>query len=195
MDDAERDRRGPASFSARNARPQPVSRRIEIPRWERPNDPGGWAVNFALLVVLCIVLMGIAAAGLRQWRASSPITPSIVEGGASLPKMLPSPERAAARSLAETTEALEREAREKAQREAEERREAAYRARVADEDAARRAIALEARRQREWLAFYKKPDICEETLPEIDSVSCANDFIRQRRAFEDQFTARMRSGG
>jgi len=191
MDDADRDRRDPASFSARQARPQPVSRRIAIPRWEVPSDPTGWLLNFVLLVVLCVVLMGIAAAGLRQWRASGPVTPSIVVAGTPLPKVLPSPERAEARSLAETTEALEREAREKAQQEAEERRQAAYRARVADEEATRRAITLEARREREWRAFYKKPDICDQ---ETDSVNCANDFIRQRRAFDEQFAARARAG-
>jgi len=191
MDDAERDRRGPASFSSRQPRPQPVSRRITIPRWEVPSDPSGWLVNFILLVVLCVVLMGVAAAGLRQWRPNGPLTPSIIVAGAPLPKVLPSPERAAARSLAETTEALEREAREKAQREAEERREAAYKARLAEEEAARRAIALEARREREWNAYYKKPEICDQ---DTDSVNCANDFIRQRRAFDDQFAARNRGG-
>ncbi|HUP08193.1 MAG TPA: hypothetical protein VMU47_13620 [Caldimonas sp.] len=191
MDDAERDRRGPASFSARQSRPQPVSRRIAIPRWEVPSDPTGWLVNFILLVVLCTVLMGLAAAALRQWRSTAPSTPSVIVAGAPLPKVLPSPERAAARSLVETTEALEREAREKAQREAEERREAAYQARLAEEDAARRTLALEARREREWAAYYKRPDFCEQ---ETDSVNCANDFIRQRRAFEEQFAARNRGG-
>jgi hypothetical protein len=195
MDDIERDRRGAGAFSARTAKPQPVSRRIAIPRWEVPSDPSGWAINFVLLVALCVVLMGVAAAGLRQWRPSGPVTPSIVEGGAPLPAVLPTPERAAARSLAETTQALEREAREKAQRESDERREAAYRTRLAEEDATRRALALEARRQREWQAYYKKPEICDDTLPEVDSVSCANDYIRQRRTFEEQFSPKGRPGG
>jgi hypothetical protein len=194
MDDAERDRRDPASFAARQ-RAKPVSRRIEIPRWERAGDPGGWFINFVALVCLCVVLMGIAAAGLRQWRLSGPLTPSIVEGGAPLPKVLPSPERFEARSLAETTEAIERDARDKAKRESDERREAATRTRLAEEEAARRAIAVEARRERDWLAFYKKPETCDESLGEIDSVSCANDYIRQRRAFDEQFAARNRKGG
>jgi len=191
MGDAERDRRSPASFSPPQARSQPVSRRIAIPRWEVPIDPSGWLLNFILLVVLCVVLMGIAAAGLRQWRANGPETPSIVVAGTPLPKALPSPERAAARSLADTTESLEREAREKAQREAEERHEAAYKARIAEEEAARRAFALEARRERDWAAYYRKPEICDQ---ETDSVNCANDFIRQRRAFDEQFAARNRGG-
>jgi len=177
--------------SARKPRPQPVSRRIEIPRWEVPSDPTGWVVSFLLLVVLCVVLMAVAAAGLRQWRVNAPATPSIVVAGTQLPNVLPSPERAAARSLADTTEALEREAREKAQREAEERHEAARKARLAEEEAARRSLALEARRDREWAAYYRKPDICDQ---ESDSVSCANDFIRQRRTFDEQFAARNRGG-
>jgi hypothetical protein len=195
MDEFERDRRGATAFSARASGAQPVSRRIAIPRWEVPSDPTGWVINFVLLVALCVVLMGIAAAGLRQWRPNGPVTPSIVEGGAPLPTVLPTPERAAARSLADTTEALEREAREKAQREAEDRREAASRARLAEEDATRRALVLEARRQREWQAYYKKPGTCDDTLPEVDSVSCANDYIRQRRAFEEQFSPKARPGG
>jgi hypothetical protein len=195
MDDLERDRRGATEFSARLPKPQPVSRRIAIPRWEVPSDPSGWVINFLLLVALCVVLMGIAAAGLKQWRPNGPEAPSIVEGGAPLPKVLPTPERAAARSLAETTEALENEARDKAQREAEERREAAYRARLAEEEATRRTLALEARRQREWQAYYKKPETCDGRVAEADSVSCANDYIRQRRTFDEQFSARARAGG
>ena len=75
---------------------------------------------------------------------------------------------------------------------ADERRAAAIRAREAEEEAAARAAALSARWEREWQAYYKKPPQCEEVRPDLDSVGCANDYIRARRAFDEQFSASLR---
>jgi hypothetical protein len=190
MDESERQRRSP-SWGARPPKPQPVSKRIVVPIWQESVEPTTWLLNFILVVLLCVVVMAIASVGLRSWASTrtdgAGPGPGVVAAGP-----LPTPERAAARSLLEATEEIERQARAKAQREADERLQAAVKQRAAEEEAARRAIATEQRREREWQAFYKKPDICDDRLPQVDSVGCANDFIRQRRAFDEQWSGRNR---
>jgi hypothetical protein len=172
-----------------------VSRRIAVPIWDTPAEPTSWLINLILLVLLCVVVMAIATAGLRTWRQNHVETATTVDGAeVSDPVLAVSPERAAARSLFAASEEIERQARLKAQHEADERRETLQRQRLAEEEATRRALALEARREREWQAFYKKPASCDNSLPEVDSVGCANDFIRQRRTFDEQFAARNRAG-
>jgi hypothetical protein len=190
MDESERQRRSP-SWGARPPKPQPVSRRIVVPIWQESVDPSSWLLNLVLVVLLCVVVMALATAGLRSWASSRTEGAAGTEVGTT-PGALPSPERAAARSLAESTQEIEREARVKMQREADERLQAAIKQRTAEEEATRRTVALEARREREWQAFYKKPDICNDALPQVDSVGCANDFIRQRRTFDEQWSARNR---
>lgn len=191
MDESERQRRSP-SWGARPPKPSPVSKRIVVPIWQESVEPTAWLFNLVLVVLLCVVVMALATAGLRSWAAAR-----AEEAGAGAPTVIatgpvPSPERAAARSLFEATEEIERTARAKAQREADERLQAAVKQRTAEEEAARRTAAQDARREREWQAFYKKPDICDERLPQVDSVGCANDFIRQRRTFDEQWSARNR---
>jgi hypothetical protein len=191
MDESERQRRSP-SWGARPPKQQPVSKRIVVPIWQESGDPSTWLLNLVLVVLLCVVVMALATAGLRSWASSRIEGATGNDGSAGLQGPLPSPERAAARSLAESTQEIEREARAKVQREADERLQAAVKQRTAEEEAARRTIALDARREREWQAFYKKPDFCDDAAPQNDSVGCANDFIRQRRTFDEQWAARNR---
>ena len=50
----------------------------------------------------------------------------------------------------------------------------------------------ELRRERDWQAFYKKPAWCDDALRDVDSVGCANDYIRSRREFDERFLAANR---
>jgi hypothetical protein len=186
MDDPERDRhrqalrQQPESFGARAA--ATVRRRVRQ-QAEEGSEPTSWVLNLILLIVLCVVVMAIATAALRQWRPAplGPTLPTVV-----IPT---NAERAAARSDASAAQDLEKEARIREQQLADQRRAEAMRQREAEEEAALRAAALNARREREWQAYYKKPPYCDDTRPDIDSVGCANDYIRARRAFDAQFTA------
>jgi hypothetical protein len=131
--------------------------------------------------------MAVATAGLRQWR------PGPVGGPTTTPiTVAQNVDRAAIRTDLAITDELERRARATAAQLADERRQAAIRDREAEEEAAQRAAALEVRWDREWRAYYKKPAHCEESLPDVDSVGCANDYIRARRAFDEQFAAAAR---
>ena len=190
MDDSNRDPdRNPARERAPawlgRPRPPVATRRPLWAQFEAPSEPTSWVLNLALLIVLCVVAMALATAILRQWRP----TPVAPEGMVVVPL---NAEVAAVRSQATAAEGLEKEARLKAQREGDERRQAAVRQREADEEAALRRAELDARREREWRAYYKKPAYCDELQPTIDSVGCANDYIRARRAFDAQFTATAR---
>jgi hypothetical protein len=149
--------------------------------------PGSWLLNLALLIALCIIVMAIATAALRLWQpaAVEPANPDAV----AVPS---NPARAAEQSQAMIAESLEQQTRAKAQQEADARREAAVKQHEAEEETARRAAALEARRERDWQATYKKPAHCDPALPNIDSVGCANDYIRARRQFDAQFNASVR---
>ena len=158
------------------------------PAWhlfEASATPGSWLLNLALLIALCVIVMAIATAALRLLRpaAVEPATPLAVP---------PNPARAADQAQATIAESLEQQARAKVQQEADARREAAVKQREAEEETVRRAAALEARREREWQATYKKPARCDPALPNIDSVGCANDYIRARRQFDAQFNASVR---
>jgi hypothetical protein len=183
MDESERGDRNREPNWVGKARPM-VSRRPVLARYEEPSEPTSWLFNLVLLIVLCVVLMAIATAGLRQWRPS-PVASGVVE-------VTPNPERAAARSLLNASEELEKQARTKTQQEADLRREAAIKQREAEEEAARQTAAREARREREWQAYYKKPAYCDESRADIDSIGCANDYIRARREFDARFGAARR---
>ena len=155
------------------------------PAWhlfETAANPGSWVLNLVLLIALCVIAMAIATAALRLWRpaAIEPANPVAVPQD---------PARAADQAQATIAESLEQQARAKAQQEADARRDAAVKQHEAEEETARRAAALDARREREWQATYKKPAHCDPALPNIDSVGCANDYIRARRQFDAQFNA------
>lgn len=182
MDDTERDRNRTPNWVGK---PPPASTsRRPIVLYAAPSEPTSWLLNLVLVVVLCVVIMAIATAALRQWRPSPVATPLVV--------IAQNPQREAARSERTALDELEKQARVKAAQEAEQRRDAAIKARLAEEEAARRIVARETRRQTEWLAYYKKPAYCDELLPDVDSVGCANDYIRQRRTFDTQFNVGRR---
>ncbi|HEX7440871.1 MAG TPA: hypothetical protein VF319_12335 [Caldimonas sp.] len=181
--DSERDRNQTPNWVGGKPRPVPVSRRFTVPRYEGPAEPTTWLVNLALVVGLCVVVMAIASVALREWR------PSPVATAAAIVVVGKNAQREAERAQSFALDEYERQARVNAAQAAEQRREAATKARLADEEAARRAAAREARRASEWQAYYKKPEYCDESLPNVDSIGCANDFIRQRRAFDERFNA------
>ena len=190
MDDSNRDRdRNPARERAPAllGRPWPpvATRRPVWAQFEAPSEPTSWVLNLALLIVLCVVVMALATTMLRQWRP----TPVAPVGTVVVPL---NAEVAAIRSEVAAAEGLEKEARLKAQQEGDERRQAAIKQREADEESARRRAEFDARREREWRAYYKKPAYCDELQPTMDSVGCANDYIRARRVFDAQFTATAR---
>ena len=190
MDDSNRDRdRNPARERAPTWLGKPrapvATRRPLWAQFEAPSEPTSWVLNLALLIALCVVVMALATAILRQWRPI-PVAPV---GMVVVPL---NAEVAAVRSQVAAAEGLEKEARLKAQQEGDERRRAAIKQREADEEAARRRAELDTRREREWRAYYKKPAYCDELQPTIDSVGCANDYIRARRVFDAQFTATAR---
>jgi len=192
MDDSERD---PYRKALREQQPDwlgrprsgTTARRPLWPQFGDAGEPTHWLVNLALVVALCVVVMGVATAVLREWRPTAPVAAGPVN------VVVPANAQAAAvRSDIAAAEELEKQARAKAQQEADERRAAAIRDRQAEEDAAARAAALNARWEREWKAYYKPPPYCDNRLPEVDSVGCANDYIRARRQFDEQFIAGAR---
>ena len=55
---------------------------------------------------------------------------------------------------------------------------------------ARRAVFEDQnRKDRAWSKFYKKPRACVETAGGSWTVDCANEFIRAKRRFEEQYKA------
>jgi hypothetical protein len=181
--DSERDRGRASNWVGGKPQPAPVSRRIAVPRYEEPSEPTTWLVILALVVGLCVIVMAIASVALRQWRTNP------VAAAAAIVVVGKNAQRESERAQSSALDEYERQARVKAAQAAEQRREAATKERLADEEAARRAAAREARRASEWQAYYKKPVYCDASLPDIDSIGCANDFIRQRRAFDERFNA------
>ena len=175
-------------------RPRPAAasayRRPFWPQFDSSAEPTSWVVGALLIVAFCVTVMAIAGPVLRQWR------PSTVTAGANAPVLRPvvppaQPASAAPAPLG-SLEEFDRRNRESTQREADQRREAAIKQRLAEEEAARLAIDVEVRREREWQAFYKKPAWCDDALPAVDSVGCANDYIRARRAFDERFAGTIR---
>jgi hypothetical protein len=179
-------------------RPRPGApspyRRPFWPQFESSSEPTSWLVGALLIVAFCITVMAVAGPILRQWRPST-VTPDVT---APMPRAVgvPAPAAASAASAAPVSlgslEDFDRRNRETAQREADQRREAANKQRLAEEETARVAIDTELRREREWQAYYKKPSWCDDRLRDIDSVGCANDYIRARRAFDERFVAANR---
>ena len=53
---------------------------------------------------------------------------------------------------------------------------------------ARRAAEVE-RRELAWTRFYRKPPGCDETKGGAWSVDCANDYMRARKRFAEEFDA------
>lgn len=194
MDDSARDKyrnalreREPQWLGRPRPAPPSAYRRPFWPQFDSSAEPTSWVVGTLLIVAFCVTVMAIAGPVLRQWR------PSTVTAGANAPVLRPLTAPALPASAVPAAigslEEFDRRNRESAQREADQRREAAVKQRLADDEAARLAIDTEIRREREWLAYYKKPAWCDDALPNIDSVGCANDYIRARRAFDERFVA------
>jgi uncharacterized membrane protein YccC len=138
-------------------------------------------LSLAFVLLACFLAMAITSAALRQWRpglsaaALNIVTPQTLQQAAiSSPVERPIDREQAARLKA-------KEAEDATRREAIRQREVA-------EAAIRRTAEQEARREREWQAYYKKPSNCDEAQPTIDSVGCANDYIRARRSFDEKFS-------
>lgn len=75
-----------------------------------------------------------------------------------------------------------------------EQREAARRIELAkvqraQEDAKRRSLEEQDRREMAWARYYKKPAVCEESRGGSWSVDCANDYIRARKRFSELYEA------
>ena len=189
MDESERD---PYRKALREQQPDwlgrprsgTTARRPLWPQFGDSSEPTHWLVNLALVVAFCVVVMAVATAALREWRPTAPV----VVGPVNV--VVPANAQAAAvRSDVAAAEQLERDARAKAQEVADQRRQTAIKEREAQEEAAARAAALSARWEREWKAYYKPPSYCDNRSPDVDSVGCANDYIRARRQFDEQFIA------
>lgn len=169
-----------------------------LPRFISGYGGGGWLVNIALLVIFCGITAAIGTEIFREWRPGIFLPGSPLSGLSPLPAVVPKPRDLQAsgvtpgRSALAMNMELEMQARRKAQEENEQRRAAAVKQNDADEAAARRRAELEARREREWRASYVKPAHCDESLPTVDSIGCANDYIRARRKFDEQFLASTR---
>jgi hypothetical protein len=190
MDDSARDknRNAPRERDPQwLGRPRPASpsayRRAFWPQFDSAAEPTSWVVGALLIVAFCVTVMAIVGPVLRQWR------PSTVTANAPVlrPVVAPTPQASAPPVALGSLEEFDRRNRESTQREADQRRETAVKQRLAEDEAARLAIDNELRREREWQAFYKKPAWCDEALPVVDSVGCANDYIRARRGFDERF--------
>jgi hypothetical protein len=170
-------------------RPMPSAyRRPFWPRFEDANEPTSWVVGAVVIIIFCVVAMAIAKPILQQWR---PASVGVVPAALAAPVAVPVPTPASAPRFV-SLEDMERRNREAAQQLADQRREAATRQRLADENAARSALDLELRREREWQSYYKRPASCDTSLPNVDSIGCANDYIRARRTFDERFLASSR---
>lgn len=197
MDYSERDRSGSelqdgAPNWLRRSSAAAAPRRTWSSGYGHFSDSTSWLVNLALLVAFCAVVTGLATLFLREWHAGSSFTTAAFNVLAPVP---PASARAAdpvrPTPFAVNLE-LENQARLKTQQEADLRRKAAVQQTLAEEEAVRRRAALEARREIAWRAAYVKPPQCDEAQPTNDSIGCANDYIRARRKFDEQFLAASR---
>ena len=175
-----------------------TTERALAPRFSGFQGSTGWLWNFAVLVALCAAVTALGTEVFRAWAPGIFMSGSPLSSLSPLPAVAPpSPvDQAAARIPARSAVAasleLEQLARQKAQEQNDQRRAAAVKQTETDEAAARRRTELDLRREREWRASYVKPPQCDESLPTVDSVGCANDYIRARRKFDEQFLAANR---
>lgn len=198
MDDLSRDgyrnalrERAPEWIGRPRPAPPSAHRRPFWPQFNDSSEPTSWVVGAGLVIAFCVTVMAVAKPILQQWR------PSTVAGAAAGPAAAPasgavSTAAAIAPPVFTSLADIDRRNRESVQRIADARREAAQQQRMADDEATRIALDTEARREREWLATYKKPPHCDDTQPSVDSIGCANDYIRARRAFDERFLASRR---
>lgn len=197
MDYSERDRSGSelqdrASNWLRRSPATAPPRRAWSSGYGHYSASTGWLVNLALLVAFCAVITGLATLFLREWHAGSSFTAAAFNVLTPAPPVSARAAEPVSRSPVAVNLELENQARLKAQQDADLRRKAAVQQTLAAEEAARRRAALEARREIEWRAAYVKPPQCDEAQPTIDSIGCANDYIRARRRFDEQFVAANR---
>ena len=70
------------------------------------------------------------------------------------------------------------------------RREAAAKLDPDSAEARRAAAEAAARKERAWAQYYRKPAICDnQAINDAQMVQCANDYIRAKRSFEEQYAA------
>jgi hypothetical protein len=191
MDDVDAERsRTALRERAPDWRGKPLSRRAPErrgiwPVFETSSEPTSWLFNLVLLVALCVLAMAIVSAALRQWRPGLDTTASNVVTSRSL-------QSAAAAASPAPLQPFDELTRSKAEQQANQRRRDAVQQHEKEEAERRRIADREARREREWSATYKKPPECEDSQPTIDSVGCANDYVRARRAFDERFASTNR---
>jgi hypothetical protein len=95
----------------------------------------------------------------------------------------------ARRQIAETAQ-RERTmaARDQAQSAESNRQRLAEAERASESEEARRRAEAD-RRELAWTRYYAKPPACDETKGGTWSVACANDYIRARKKFADEYAA------
>ena len=176
-------------WRSRSASTLPVAPR----RWAHfgyVSSPTTWLMNALIVVVFCTGLMALATTALRLWHSELLAWALPVVGLPVVPPSIVRAPTASAVAQPRSTKAdeFEQRLRLRDQQEADARRQAAIKQVQVEDDAIRRAAALEARREREWQAYYKRPADCDPLL-NIDSIGCANDYIRARRVFDAQFNS------
>lgn len=124
------------------------------------------------------VFVGTVAANLATWGAAAWATRSAAAEVASQVQ-------AATQKGQEAAQAAERA---RAQAEIERRRSEAARQRQIEQQKRDQQAEVE-KRELAWARFYRKPQACDEARGGSWSVDCANDYIRAKRRFAEQYDA------